>query len=414
MSYIENMGINANLASKELNKLDTRTKNKILLEIADNLENKKELIKSENEKDLIAGREKGLTSAFLDRLTLNDSRIAGMVEGVRQIAKFADPIGEIEKGFRHENGMEIKKVRVPLGVIAMIYESRPNVTIDAAALCLKAGNSIILRGGTDAIYSNVVLANIIKEVLINNKLEFAVQLVEKPEREYINQLISLDKYIDVIIPRGGRGLKKAIMDNATIPVIETGAGLCHTYIDKFADLNKVKDIVVNAKVQRPGVCNAMETLLIHKDLLQEILPNLSKELRALKVELRACKECLPFVQDGILASDKDWDTEYLDLILSIKAVNSLDEAIEHINKYSTMHSEAIITESLENANIFTRDIDSACIYVNASTRFTDGGEFGFGGEIGISTQKLHARGPMGIRELTTLKYVIVGNGQIRG
>jgi len=414
MSYIENMGINAKLASKELNKLDTRTKNKILLEIADNLENKKELIKSENEKDLIAGREKGLTSAFLDRLTLNDNRIAGMVEGVRQIAKFADPIGEIEKGFRHENGMEIKKVRVPLGVIAMIYESRPNVTIDAAALCLKAGNSIILRGGTDAIYSNVVLANIIKEVLINNKLEFAVQLVEKPEREYINQLISLDKYIDVIIPRGGRGLKKAIMDNATIPVIETGAGLCHTYIDKFADLNKVKDIVVNAKVQRPGVCNAMETLLIHKDLLQEVLPNLSKELRALRVELRACKECLPFVQDGILASDKDWDTEYLDLILSIKAVNSLDEAIEHINKYSTMHSEAIITESLENANIFTRDIDSACIYVNASTRFTDGGEFGFGGEIGISTQKLHARGPMGIRELTTLKYVIVGNGQIRG
>lgn len=414
MSYIENMGINGKLASKKLNKLDTSTKNKILLEIADNLESKKDLIKLENKKDLIAGGKKGLTSAFLDRLTLNDNRIEGMIESLRQIARFSDPVGEIEKGFRHEKGMEIKKVRVPLGLVAMIYESRPNVTIDAAALCIKAGNSIILRGGSDAIYSNMVLSNIIKEVLRENKLEHAVQLVEKTERKYVDELINLDEYIDVIIPRGGQGLKRAIMEKASIPVIETGAGLCHTYVDKFADLNKVIDIVINAKVQRPGVCNAMETLLVHRDLLKELLPSLSKKLRDLKVELRACEESLPFVKDGILAKDEDWDTEYLDLILSIKAVSSLEDAINHINKHSTMHSESIISEDLESANIFARDIDSACVYVNTSTRFTDGGEFGFGGEIGISTQKLHARGPMGIRELTTLKYVIVGNGQVRG
>lgn len=413
MTYICEIGKRAKEAARELNKLDTGTKNKIILEIADSLENEKDFIQSENKKDLILGKEKGLTSAFLDRLTLTDSRIEGMAIGVRQIANFADPVGEIEKGFRHEKGMEIKKVRVPLGVVAMIYESRPNVTIDAGALCIKSGNAIILRGGSDAINTNIVLANIIKEVLKKYGIEYAVQLVERTERELVNELVTLNKYIDVVIPRGGRGLKKAIIKNATVPVIETGAGLCHTYIDKYADFEKAVEIAFNAKTHRPGVCNAMETLLVHHDVVSEIVPMISKKMTEAGVELRACKRTIEFVENGVEASEEDWDTEYLELILSIKAVDSLEEAVNHINEHSTMHSEAIITENLENANIFTRDVDSACVYVNASTRFTDGGEFGFGGEIGISTQKLHARGPMGIRELTSLKYIIIGNGQVR-
>lgn len=413
MTYMKEIGRRAKLAARELNKLDTDSKNKILLKVAESLENNRKIIQEENKKDLDFGRKKGLTSAFLDRLTLTDSRIDGMASGVRQIANFPDPIGEIEKGFRHENGMEIKKVRVPLGVVAMIYESRPNVTIDAGALCIKAGNAIILRGGSDAIYSNMILANIVKDVLKEYNIEYAVQLVEKTDRELVNELITMNEYIDVIIPRGGKGLKKAIIDKATVPVVETGAGLCHTYVDKYADIEKAIEIAINAKVQRPGVCNAMETLLVHKDVLGELLPKLSERLDGLGVELRACEKSLPFVKNGILATEEDWDTEYLELILSIKMVKSVEDAIEHINTYSTMHSEAIITENINNANLFTRDVDSACVYVNASTRFTDGGEFGFGGEIGISTQKLHARGPMGIRELTTLKYIITGNGQVR-
>lgn len=412
-NYMLEMGRRAKEAAKELNRLDTKTKNQILFEIAVKLEEKRELIKEENKKDLDAGREKGLTSAFIDRLTLTDARIDGMAAGVRQIANFQDPIGEIVEGFKHENGMEIKKVRVPLGVIAMIYESRPNVTIDAGALCLKGGNAIILRGGSDALNSNMVLANIIKEVLVKYNIEYAVQLVEKTDRELVNELVTLNRYIDVVIPRGGRGLKKAIMANATVPVIETGAGLCHTYIDQYADKKKAIEIAVNAKTHRPGVCNAMETLLIHEDKVEEILPELGERLSERNVELRACPASIGYLKCAKPATEEDWDTEYLELILSVKVVKSLEEAIDHINNYSTMHSEAIVTENLENSMIFTRDVDSACVYVNASTRFTDGGEFGFGGEIGISTQKLHARGPMGIRELTTLKYVIVGNGQVR-
>ncbi len=413
MDYILDLAKRAKKASKELNKLDTRVKNEILRKICDSLDKNREIIKRENEKDLVNGREKGLTNAFLDRLTLTDTRIDGMIQALEEIANFSDPIGEIVEGFRHENNMEIKKVRVPLGVIGMIYESRPNVTVDAGALCFKSGNAIILRGGSDAINSNKILADLIREILAEYNIVDAVQLVENLDRQVVNDLVTLTEYVDVIIPRGGRGLKKAIMANATVPVIETGAGLCHTYIDEFANLSKAVEIAVNAKTHRPGVCNSMETLLVHKSIAKEFLPIVYKRLNEKNVEVRVCKESIKYIPEALLATEEDWDTEYLELTLSIKVVGGVEEAIEHINKHSTKHSEAIITENIENSKLFTRDVDSACVYVNASTRFTDGGEFGFGGEIGISTQKLHVRGPMGLRALTSEKYIIEGNGQIR-
>ncbi len=413
MDYILDLAKRAKKASKELNKLDTRVKNEILRKICDSLDKNREIIKRENEKDLVNGREKGLTNAFLDRLTLTDTRIDGMIQALEEIANFSDPIGEIVEGFRHENNMEIKKVRVPLGVIGMIYESRPNVTVDAGALCFKSGNAIILRGGSDAINSNKILADLIREILAEYNIVDAVQLVENLDRQVVNDLVTLTEYVDVIIPRGGRGLKKAIMANATVPVIETGAGLCHTYIDEFANLSKAVEIAVNAKTHRPGVCNSMETLLVHKSIAKEFLPIVYKRLNEKNVEVRVCKESIKYIPEALLATEEDWDTEYLELTLSIKIVGGVEEAIEHINKHSTKHSEAIITENIENSKLFTRDVDSACVYVNASTRFTDGGEFGFGGEIGISTQKLHVRGPMGLRALTSEKYIIEGNGQIR-
>lgn len=413
MDYILDLAKRAKKASRELNKLDTKVKNEILKMICKSLDLNRDIIKKENEKDLINGREKGLSSAFLDRLTLTDTRIDGMIQAVKEIANFADPIGEIVEGFRHENNMEIKKVRVPLGVIGMIYESRPNVTIDAGALCFKSGNAIILRGGSDAINSNKVLAKIVRDLLSKYNITDAVQLVENLDRQVVNDLVTLTEYVDVIIPRGGRGLKKAIMANATVPVIETGAGLCHTFVDKFANLTKALEIAINAKTHRPGVCNAMETLLVHNDIANEFLPLIFEKFREKGVEVRACEISRRYIPEAILATEDDWDSEYLDLTISIKVVEGVEEAIEHINRYSTKHSEAIITESIERSKIFTRDVDSACVYVNASTRFTDGGEFGFGGEIGISTQKLHVRGPMGLRALTSEKYIIEGNGQIR-
>ncbi|MBN2839279.1 MAG: glutamate-5-semialdehyde dehydrogenase [Fusobacteriaceae bacterium] len=413
--YVIELGKKSKEASVILNKADTLTKDNFFEILIKNLNKKREIIKKENEIDIKAGEKKGLTKAFLDRLLLTDARIDGMVEAIEVVKNFRDPIGEIVEGFRHKNGMEIKKVRVPLGVIAMIYESRPNVSIDASILCLKASNAVILRGGSDSINSNKVLVNIVRESLEEAGLpKDAVILMERTEREYVNELLTLNDYVDVVIPRGGKGLKKAIIENATIPVIETGAGVCHVYVDEYGQLEKAKNIIFNAKTQRPGVCNAIETVLIHKDKVEEFLPEIAKVLKEKNVELRLDKEAIKFVQDAKEAIEEDWDTEYLDLILSIKTVSNIEEAIEHINRYSTKHSDAIITENFENANKFSREVDSACVYVNASTRFTDGGEFGFGGEIGISTQKLHARGPMGIRELTSLKYVISGNGQVRG
>ncbi len=414
MSYILDMGTKAKKASRELVKIGTKKKNEILNKMADAILEKREYIKSENQKDLAAGKERGLSSAFIDRLTLTDARINGMADGVRTVASLPDPIGEVLEGFTHPNGMEISKIRTPLGVIAMIYESRPNVTVDAAALCFKASNSIILRGGSDAINSNMALAKVILDAGKKVGLpEGAIQLVEKTDRKYVNELITLNSHVDVIIPRGGLGLKKAIIENASVPVIETGAGLCHTYIDSVSNTDMAVNIIINAKTQRPGVCNAMETLLVHKDKAPELLPQLEKRLKEKNVEIRGDECSLEFIKNATLATDKDWETEYLDLCLSIRVVNSIDEAIDHINKYSTMHSEAIVTELYENSERFLKEVDASAVYVNASTRFTDGGEFGFGGEIGISTQKLHARGPMGLKELTTFKYTIRGNGQIR-
>ncbi len=414
MTYIEDLGLRVKKASTELNRIESNTKDKFFEKLIENLDKNREIIKERNAIDIQEGEKKGLTKAFLDRLLLTDARIDGMIEAIETVKSFRDPIGEIVEGFPHKKGMEIKKVRVPLGVIAMIFESRPNVSIDASILCLKSSNAVILRGGSDSINSNKVLVDLVRETLDQVGMpKDSVILVEKTEREYVNELLTLNKYIDVVIPRGGKGLKKAIIDNATIPVIETGAGVCHVYVDSDASLEKAKDIIINAKTQRPGVCNAIETVLIHRDRIEDFLPEIAKALKEKNVELRVDESGIKFVEEAKLAIEEDWDTEYLDLILSIKTVDSVEEAIEHINRYSTKHSDAIITENFDKATRFTREVDSACVYVNASTRFTDGGEFGFGGEIGISTQKLHARGPMGVRELTSLKYVISGNGQIR-
>lgn len=414
MTYIEDLGLRAKKASTELNRIESNTKDKFFEKLIENLDKNREIIKERNAIDIQEGEKKGLTKAFLDRLLLTDARIDGMIEAIETVKSFRDPIGEIVEGFPHKKGMEIKKVRVPLGVIAMIFESRPNVSIDASILCLKSSNAVILRGGSDSINSNKVLVDLVRETLDQVGMpKDSVILVEKTEREYVNELLTLNKYIDVVIPRGGKGLKKAIIDNATIPVIETGAGVCHVYVDSDASLEKAKDIIINAKTQRPGVCNAIETVLIHRNRIEDFLPEIAKALKEKNVELRVDESGIKFVEEAKLAIEEDWDTEYLDLILSIKTVDSVEEAIEHINRYSTKHSDAIITENFDKATRFTREVDSACVYVNASTRFTDGGEFGFGGEIGISTQKLHARGPMGVRELTSLKYVISGNGQIR-
>ena len=413
-TYMNNMGILAKKASRKLLQIDTITKNNILEEMAKELINNIEFIKTENEKDLIKGREKGLTSAFIDRLTLTEERIYGMAEGIRTLISLDDPIGEILSGFRHENGMEISQIRVPLGVIGMIFESRPNVTVDAAVLSLKSGNSIILRGGSDAIYSNMALAKIITEA--GKKLglpDGAIQLIENTDRSCVNELITMNNFVDVIIPRGGKGLKQTILSGASVPVIETGAGLCHTYVDSCADLKMAINIIINAKVSRPGVCNSMETLIVHNDSISKLLPSLGEKLGNLGVEIRADERSIKYLANALPATESDWDTEYLDLILSIKTVDSIDEAIKHIDTYSTKHSESIISENYKNTQKFLREVDSAAVYINASTRFTDGGAFGFGGEIGISTQKLHARGPMGSKELTSVKYIIRGEGQIR-
>lgn len=416
-NYIEEMGKRAKEATKKLLLLDAKTKNNILLAIADELIVRKEEIKKANKVDLEKGKEVGLSFALLDRLELNDKRIEAMAQSLKEMAVFTDPIGEIITGWRHKNGISIEKKRVPLGVIGMIYESRPNVTIDSAGLALKSSNAIILRGSANAINSNIYLNKLFNEVGIKYGLpENSVQLIESTDRDLARQMITLNKYIDVIIPRGGKGLKQFIIENATIPVIETGAGVCHVYVDESAKIEIALKIIENAKTQRPSTCNSIETVLIHRNIAEKILPSLTDTLLAKKVELRYSEEALKIVADKKevkLATEEDFGAEYLDLILSLKLVENVDEAIEYINSHSTQHSDSIITESIDNAEKFLNEVDSAAVYLNASTRFSDGGEFGFGGEIGISTQKLHARGPMGIRELTTTKYVVRGNGQVR-
>ena len=414
--YIEEMGKKAKEASKKLLTLDTRIKNKALVMIAEELINKKEEIKEANRVDLENGRKEGLSFALLDRLELTDKRIEAMSQGLMEIAAFTDPIGEILTGWKHKNGMTIEKKRVPLGVLGIIYESRPNVTIDSAGLAIKSSNTVILRGSANAINSNIYLSRLFNETGVKAGLpENSVQLIENTDRGIVNELVKMNQYVDVLIPRGGKGLKKFIIENATIPVIETGAGVCHVFVDESAKMENVLPIIKNAKTQRPSTCNSIETVLVHKNIAGKILPELTDMLIKNGVELRYSKEAFDIVNrnDVKLANEEDFGAEYLDMIMSLKLVENVDEAIEYINNNSTQHSDSIITESIDNAEKFLNEVDSAAVYLNASTRFSDGGEFGYGGEIGISTQKLHARGPMGVRELTTTKYIIRGNGQIR-
>ena len=382
--------------------------------MADALEKHQEEILEVNAKEVAAAKEKGTRVNMIDRLTLNPKRIAGMAEGIRQIAKLDDPIGKLDFEVVRPNGLKIRRVRVPFGVVGIIYEARPNVTADAIALCIKSGNACILRGGSEAVRTNKKIVDILREAATENGIpEKSIEFLSIIDRDAVVVMCRLRKLIDVIIPRGGAGLISRVIEHSTVPVIETGTGICHTFVDKTADFDMAIKICDNAKTQRPSVCNAMETLLIHKDIAEEFLPKVASVLREKNVELRGDEACRKILPDMKAAVEEDWTTEYSDLILSIKIVADVDEAIAHINKYSSEHSDAIITNDKENAAKFEQQVDSAAVYVNTSTRFTDGFEFGFGAEIGISTQKLHARGPMGLDALTTIKYLIDGDGQIR-
>ena len=414
MQELIEKGKKAKEASYKLAKLSSQEKNDALYAIASALRNQTEYIIDENKKDIDAAREKNMREGLIDRLMLNEARIESMAQGIEEIAELSDPIGEVVRKSVRPNGLEISKVRVPLGVIGIIYEARPNVTADAAGLCIKAGNSVILRGGKEAINSNLAITKVMQEAGYKAGLpEGCINLVEDTSRESANALMRLNDYLDVIIPRGGAGLIRTVVDNATVPAIETGTGNCHVYVDKFADLDMAMNIVINAKTQRPSVCNAEEKLLIHSDVSKEFLDIIIPELKARNVEIIGDEKVCALYPDTISATEEDWAEEYLDLKIGIKIVDTLDEAIDHINKYNSLHSEAIVTSDTSVANKFLDEIDAAAVYVNASTRFTDGFEFGFGAEIGISTQKVHARGPMGLEALTTTKYKIQGNGQIR-
>ncbi|MBQ9382618.1 MAG: glutamate-5-semialdehyde dehydrogenase [Ruminiclostridium sp.] len=413
MGYIDELGIAARKAEAAMTEIGTTQKNDALRAIADSLLKNKDTITKENKRDLENAKANGMTEAFIDRLTLTEARIEGMSTGVLQVMELKDPINEIIGGETLPNGLIVKKVRVPLGVIGIIFESRPNVTVDAAALCLKSGNICILRGGSDAIYSNKCLTSIMREALKGAGLpEDAVQLVADTSRAVAGDMMKADNYIDVLIPRGGGGLIRSVKQNSTIPVIQTGEGNCHVYVDRFADIEKALNITDNAKTQRPSVCNAIETILVHKDVAEQFYTALNKKWNG-KVKIYGDEICAKYMNIDRPATDEDYATEFNDYVIAAKTVSSLDEAIEHINKYGTKHSECIVTINLDNAMKFQRCVDAAAVYVNASTRFTDGFEFGLGAEIGISTQKLHARGPMGLRELTTYKYLITGCGQIR-
>ena len=414
MESLEEIGKKVKETTRDLNKMSSKEKNVVLRKVAQEICNYQKEILEANERDIEEATKKGMKDSLVDRLKLNETRILDMAKGIEKIADLSDPVGETIEGKTLENGLEILKRRVPLGVIAIIYESRPNVTLDAFGLCFKTGNAVILRGGSDAIHTNIAITTIIKQTLTNLEINSnCIYLLEDTSRETTLQLMKLNQYVDVLIPRGGAGLIKTVVENSTIPVIETGTGNCHIYVDEYADLEMALSIIENAKTQRIGVCNACESLVIHKAIAKQFIPMLVETLAKKQVEIRGDKEACEISNNIQLATQEDWGTEYLDLILSLKIVNDLEAAIQHINQYSTKHSESIITKNYENARRFLNEIDSSCVYVNSSTRFTDGGEFGLGAEIGISTQKLHARGPMGLKELTTTKYVIYGNGQIR-
>lgn len=413
-TYIEQLGKKAKAAAPDGAALGTNAKNNALAAMAKALRDREAAILAENAKDMDTGKEKGLTQALLDRLLLNHDRIEGMAAGLEALIELNDPIGETIAQWVRPNGLEIARKRVPLGVIAIIYEARPNVTADAAGLALKTGNALILKGGSEAYYSNLAVTTVLRDALKEQGLnEDLLQFVESTDREAVSVLLKLKDDIDVVIPRGGSGLIRFVVENALIPSIETGTGNCHIYMDKYGEIPMGVDIVFNAKTQRPAVCNAMETLLVHKDIAAEFLPLVAEKLREKNVEIRGCKRTCSLLQEAVPASEDDWETEFLDYILAVKIVDSFDDAVAHIARYSSGHSEGIITESYTRSRRFTQAVDAAAVYVNASTRFTDGNEFGFGAEIGISTQKLHARGPMGLTALTTEKYVIYGTGQVR-
>lgn len=415
MTYIETLGANAAAAKKSLISADTEKKNAALQKIAEALLAHTSEIIEANAADLKTARENGMSVSMQDRLMLNEDRIKGISDAVSELIKLEDPIGRVDNGSVRPNGLRITKVRVPMGVIGMIYESRPNVTADAATLCLKTGNAVILRGGKEAYNSNKCICNIMRDAVEEAGFpKDIIQFVDDTTREVTTELMKCNKYLDLLIPRGGAGLIRAVTQNATVPVIETGTGNCHIYIDKSADIEMGVNITDNGKTQRPSVCNALETLLVHKDIAEKFLPAVKAKLDEHNVELRGCPETVRILGNCVTpATDDDYATEFGDYIMAVKVVNDIDEAIEHIGKYSTGHSECIVTNDLKNAEKFKQEVDSACVYVNASTRFTDGGMFGFGAEIGISTQKLHARGPMGLYEITSNKYLIDGNGQIR-
>ncbi len=420
-NLLEDIGKRVQKASKILATLDTDKKNQALIQIANLLEKKQAEILKANQIDIRNGKEKNLSNALMDRLLLTEKRIKGMANNLREISKLTDPIGEIVENWHQPNGLEISKVRVPMGVIGIIYESRPNVTIDAAALCLKAGNGVILRGGTEAFHSNQMLTSIAREALREVGLpEDLICLIPTTDRMAVQVMLRLRDYLNLLIPRGGANLIQMVVENSSVPVIETGVGNCHIYVDEYADLMMAVKIIENSKVQRPGVCNAVETILVHHQVANEFLPSLAESLWKAGVELRCCKRSINILNTFnsstaklLPAKESDWETEYLDLTLAVKVVDNMDEALNHIAKYGTGHSEAIITHNHQRSKEFQNQVDAAAVYVNASTRFTDGSEFGMGGEIGISTQKLHARGPMGLKELTSTKYLISGEGQIR-
>ena len=414
MEQLERLGIRAREAETSLRLLTTEKKNQVLHQAADDLQKNARQILAENEKDMENGRKNGMSAGLLDRLALTEERIRQIALGLRQIAALDDPVGEVIGMKKRPNGLLIGQKRVPLGVVGIIYEARPNVTADAFGLCFKTGNAVILRGGSDAIHSNTAIVDSLRQSLKDCQVNpDALLLITDTSRETTRAFMKLNRYVDVLIPRGGAGLIRSVVENSTIPVIETGTGNCHVYVDETADLSMAADIILNAKTQRVGVCNACESILVHEKVKEQLLPVLGKRLGEKQVEIRGDESVRSLIPEAVPATEEDWGQEYLDYIVSMKTVSSVDEAIAHINRYNTGHSETIVTDSYENAQKFLDLVDAACVYVNASTRFTDGFEFGFGAEIGISTQKLHARGPMGLLALTTTKYIIYGSGQIR-
>ncbi|MBQ6707506.1 MAG: glutamate-5-semialdehyde dehydrogenase [Clostridia bacterium] len=414
MMTLEQIGKKAKAAERFLAKADAAQKTSAIESIADELIKNTDKIIESNKIDLENGKNNGLSDSLLDRLALTPERIKGMAQGAMEVAAMNDPVGKVLDGGVNKNGMTVTKITVPLGVIAVIFEARPNVTSDAAVLCLKAGNTVILRGGKEAINSNIAIVEVMRNAVEKAGLPAdCIQLIEDTSRDSARGLMTLNEYVDVLIPRGGAGLIRTVVENSTVPVIETGSGNCHTYIDKDADIDMAAEIIFNAKTSRPSVCNACESVLIHKDIAEIALIAVAKKLEEKNVEIHGDEIVCAILPDAIPATENDWATEYLDYKISIKTVDSIDEAIDHISKYSTRHSECIITNNLEASQKFIKEVDSAAVYVNVSTRFTDGGEFGYGAEIGISTQKLHARGPLGIDTLVSYKYTIIGNGQIR-